>query len=75
MTISIQDANDASIIVISAIMSWVFANIFQVIPALVAVTSMIFIVKRHYEDKKKRDAEIRLLELKIAEAERIADSL
>lgn len=67
MSISNQDANALGFIAWSAAASWVVENLFQIIPAAVAVISLIFLIKRHYQDKKKRDLEMELIRLQIGE--------
>lgn len=81
MSINTQDANDTAVIALSAAMSWVAsksiwiaANILQIIPVLVAVVSLIFMIKRHYQDKKKRDIENQLNLLQIEEIKRLRNN-
>ncbi len=70
MSINTQDANDTAIIALSAAVSWMAANLFQIIPAAVAVISIIVMIMRYKADKKKIDAETELLRLKILNMKR-----
>lgn len=70
MNINTQDANDTAIIALSAVVSWMAANLFQIIPAVVAVISIIVMIMRYKADKKKIDAETELLRLQILNIKR-----
>jgi hypothetical protein len=67
MSINTQDANDLAIIALSAVTSWMSLNVFQIIPAAVAVVTLIFMVKRFFEDKKKRDLEMEFMKMQMKE--------
>tara|TARA_R110002033_G_scaffold121666_2_gene164579 strand:- start:895 stop:1128 length:234 start_codon:yes stop_codon:yes gene_type:complete len=70
VNINTQDANDTAIIALSAVVSWMAANLFQIIPAVVAVISIIVMIMRYKADKKKIDAETELLRLQILNIKR-----
>ncbi len=63
--INTQDANSQFVFVVTVIASWMMENGLQIIPAVIAVVGMIFMIKRYYEDKKKRDIDMELAMLRI----------
>ena len=73
MNINTQDANDLSIIALSAAANFMLENFLQIIPALVAVISMIFMIRRYYDDKKKTDLEIELMRKQIQDIETVSN--
>jgi len=62
-----QSSNELFAIAILAVLSWMIENGAQVISAGATVIGLIFVIKRYYEDKKKRDIDIEFTLLKIKE--------